>query len=150
MNIIIIEDNEFKRKKLYDFLIDLESIKTIDTAFSYSSGLNKCLNNNYDLLILDMSMPTYDKSTLETGGRFRTYGGKEILRQLKRKNKSKPFIVVSQYPKFSENEETLSLEEIGNSLFELFPIDYLGLVFYDTSSAVWKSELEKLILGNIE
>lgn len=149
MNILIIEDNEFKRKKLYDFLINLEYISNIDTAFSYSSGLRKCLNNDYDLLILDMSMPTYDKNSTETGGRFRTYGGREIVRQLQRKKKIKSFIIVSQYPKFSENDETLSLEEIGNSLSETLSEEYIGLVFYDTSSAVWKAELEKLIIGSL-
>jgi DNA-binding NarL/FixJ family response regulator len=147
VNILLIEDNEFKKKKLYNFLIELQNIKNIDIASSYTSGITKCLSNNYDLLILDMSMPTYDKSSTETGGDFRTYGGKEIVRKLKRKRKDTPFIVVSQHPKFSENEETLSLEEIGDSFSETSSEHYLGLVFYDTSSAVWKSELEKLILG---
>ena len=55
MNILLIEENEFKKKKLYNFLIELQNIKNIDIASSYTSGITKCLSNNYDLLILDIN-----------------------------------------------------------------------------------------------
>lgn len=145
MNLLLIEDNEHKKKKLMDFIHSISSSINIDEANSYTTGLKKSLSGSYDLLILDMSMPTYDKSCNESGGRFRTYGGKEIVRKLKRKNINIPFIIVSQYPKFNENSQTSSLEEIGHILEELSPKNYIKTIFYDTSSSNWKNDLEKEI-----
>lgn len=142
MNIIMIEDNEHKRKKIKDFIISINSSIVIDESNSYNSGLEKCLNNTFDLLILDMSMPTFDKDKNESGGRFRTYGGKEIVRQLKRKNKELPFIIVSQHPNFNENSRTSSLKEIGEILKETSPDFYIDTIFYDTSSSSWKKNLK--------
>lgn len=147
MKIIIIEDNEHKRKKVKDFILKVNKNIVIDEAYSYTSGLKKCLSLEYDLLVIDMTMPTYDKSNSESGGRFRTYGGKEIIRQLKRKKRELPFVVVSQYSKFSENNETLSLDEIAQQLKEISPNFYTETVLYDTSSSNWKIRLEDIILS---
>ena len=145
MKIILIEDNEHKRKKIKDFINNLDKDILIEEAYSYTSGLKKCLDNIFDLLIIDMTMPTYDKSSSESGGRFRTYGGKEIIRQLKRKNKEIPFVVVSQYSKFSENNETLSLEEIAEQLNNISQEFYIDTLLYDTSSSNWKILLENIL-----
>ncbi|MDN5107114.1 response regulator [Aliarcobacter butzleri] len=145
MKIILIEDNEHKRKKIKDFISNIDKSILIEEAYSYTSGLKKCLENAFDLLIIDMTMPTYDKSSSESGGRFRTYGGKEIIRQLKRKNKEIPFVVVSQYSKFSENNETLSLEEIAEQLNTISKEFYIDTVLYDTSSSNWKILLENIL-----
>ncbi len=45
MNILLIEDNEFKKKKLYNFLIELQNIKNIDLDFTV-------LQSQYSLEIL--------------------------------------------------------------------------------------------------
>ena len=149
MKIIMIEDNEHKRRKLTELMKSIDSSIIISEANSYTTGLEMCISSTYDLLILDMSMPTYDKSNSESGGRFRTYGGKEIIRQLKRKKRNIPFIIVSQYPKFSEDSKTVSLQELGELLKNTSPEYYLETIFYDTSSSIWKkdlkNEIEKLL-----
>lgn len=150
MKIMIIEDNEHKRKKIKDFILNLSDDIHIDEAYSYTTGLKKCLNNKYQLLILDMTMPTYEKSQSESGGTFRTYGGKEIIRQLKRKNKELPFVIVSQYSKFSDNTTTLSLDEISKQLKDVSPNFFIETVLYDTSSSNWKIILEEIIKVRIQ
>jgi CheY-like chemotaxis protein len=146
MKIIVIEDNDHKRKKILDLINNINQDIIIDTANSYNSGLTKCKQNIYDFLILDMSMPTFDKSNDESGGDSRTYGGTEIIRQLKRKGKEIPFILLSQNPKFTNNNQTLSLEEIGEELKILSPNYYKRTVFYNTSSSRWKKEITEEIL----
>ncbi len=148
MKILLIEDNEHKRKKINDFINNLNLDINIDLACSYTTGLNKAKTETYDLLILDMSMPTFDKTPNESGGRFRTFGGKEIIRQLKRKRKEVAFCIVSSYPKFSEdNNQTFSLEDIGKMLEEVSPEYYIGTIFYNTREIKWREDLEKIIIN---
>lgn len=145
MKIAIVEDNIHKRTKLTSFFD--ANFKDIDyqEASSYSSGINLIESNEFDLLILDMSMPTYDITKTDSGGKFRTEGGKEILKRLKRKNKLVPFIIVTQYSTFSETTGTKTLEDVRDEVQSLFPEYFKSLIFYDTSSISWKEELAEEI-----
>lgn len=141
MNIAIIEDNIHKRNKITSFLeSNFENIYYLE-ASSYSSGINLIENNSFDFLILDMTMPTYDITKIDSGGRFRTEGGKEILKRLKRKNKLLPFIILTQYSTFSETTGVKNLETMKNEIENLFPDYFKALIFYDTTSISWKEEL---------
>lgn len=145
MKIAIIEDNIHKRKKITSFLNTNYEDKIVSEASSYSSGIELIENNKFDFLILDMSMPTYDISKTDGGGRFRAYGGKEILKRLKRKQKLLPFVIITQYSTFSETTGTKTLEEIKEEIAELFPSYYISVIFYDTTSLAWRDELEKVM-----
>ena len=148
MKILIVEDSDNKVKKIISFLKSIKNKNIdIDCAFSYTTGLNKAIDNEYNLLILDMSIPTYEKSSNEAGGRSRIFGGKEIVRQLQRENKLKPFIILTQYNKFDDNNKIKSLDEIETQLEKKFKEFHLKTIYYDTSSSIWKSILEKEILS---
>ncbi|MFA7090716.1 MAG: response regulator [Arcobacteraceae bacterium] len=146
MKILVVDDSEYKIKKIVTLLDSIrEKNITYDKAFSYTSGLNKALKNNYDLIILDMSMPTYDKTKNESGGRFRVFGGKEIVRQLKREKKIAPFIILTQYSQFDDTDKIKTLEDLETFFDEKFSEFHISTIFYDTSSSKWKILLEEKI-----
>ena len=145
MKIIIVEDNAIKRNKIVSFIKLNYNGFIIDEAFSYSSSIELIKKNDYDLLFLDMSIPTYDIKDKESGGRFRAFGGKDILKYLKRKKKLLPFIIITQYTTFSELRGTKTLEQITNEICKSFSPYYLKTIFYDTASILWKDELLKEI-----
>lgn len=145
MNIAIIEDNIHKRNKITSFLESHFENITYSEASSYSSGINLIEGNTFDFLILDMTMPTYDITKTDSGGRFRTEGGKEILKRLKRKKKLLPFIIVTQYSTFSETTGVKTLETMRTEIKNLFPEHFKSLIFYDTTSTSWKEELSGVL-----
>lgn len=143
MNILVIEDNVIKRDKLCDFLSSSFKVN-ISEAASYNSGLKALLERDFDLLILDMSMPTFDRTTATNGGRFRDLGGKEIAVRLKKQGRLIPFIVVTGYSDFSVNAENLSISQIDEILQTLGDV-YKGYVFFDAVESVWKEQLIEII-----
>lgn len=146
MKILVVDDSEYKIKKIVTFLDSLKGNNiSYDKAFSYTSGLNKALKNNYDFIILDMSMPTYDKTKNESGGRPRVFGGKEIVRQLKREKKLVPFVILTQYSQFDDTDKIKTLEDLESFFTQKFPEFHIGTIFYDTSSTKWKNLLEEKI-----
>ncbi len=145
MKIVIIEDNVHKRKKIKSFLDSNYDYPKIKEASSYSSGIEMVEGGTFDFLILDMTLPTYDITSDDGGGNFRVFGGKDILKRLKRKNFLLPFVVVTQYSTFSETTGTKSLEVIKEDISELFPDHCKGVIFYDTTSTAWKDELAEVL-----
>lgn len=86
MKILIIEDDKNKLKQVTSFLRKIYINTEIIERYSYNSGIRELLTGSrFDLLLLDMSMPTFDITSVESGGRPKPFAGKEILRKLKKK-----------------------------------------------------------------
>lgn len=112
---------------------------------SYNSGLRAIIGEEFDLLLLDMSIPTYDISLEETGGRTRPFGGKDILEQIQRKKISCKVIVITQFEIFGEKR--INLEQLKKELSVEFTNNYLGTVYYNPSSDIWTRELEEYLIS---
>jgi len=151
MRILIIEDDQIKIIQLIQYLNDKFKECYINKKFSYQSGLKEIVDYDYDLILLDMSIPTYDITKSEHGGRKRPYGGKEIIRQMIRRNKKIPVIVVTQFEKFGELENSTTLNQLDNELTSLYSEVYLGIAYYSAILDSWKDEIDELIkkIGDI-
>ena len=145
MKIAIVEDNIHKRKKIRSFLDTNDKEFIFGEAASYSSGVEMLEKEKFDFLILDMSLPTYDIENKDGGGNLRNFGGKDILKRLKRKKKLLPFVIVTQYTTFSESTRIQTLEELKKEISQLFSEYFKKIIFYDTTSIVWKDELAEVI-----
>lgn len=145
MELLIVEDDEIKFRQIYDFLkAELHDLN-ITKRKSYQSGLKEIISYKYDLIILDMSMPTYDITSTESGEPYRAFAGKEILSEMKRKKVSARTIIVTQFENFGQDEDITTLEELKNTLYNCFPQTYKGTVFYSAAESNWKDELRLLL-----
>jgi CheY-like chemotaxis protein len=142
--ILIIEDDKIKIEKLSNFFEGYNyTIKE-----SYHSGLKELIDGfgNYSFLILDMTIPLWDKGNNNLGGNYEQFGGERILREIKRRKKEIPTILVSMFDVFPTPEGNLTFEELNSHLKSQFPSFYVGGVFYNAIEAdKWKTELRNLI-----
>lgn len=145
MKILVVEDNVFKQQKVLSFLENAFHEFKVDTAASYNSAIKITKETLFDILILDMSLPTYNKSSSESGGKFRTFGGVEVLRKLKRKNKLRNFVLLTGFDAFSRDGQTVTIENIELDLASDYSGHFKGLVFYNSSSTEWEINLLKII-----
>ena len=148
MNTLIVEDDENKRKQISEFLKSEIPDIYIAERKSYQSGLKEILKGNIDLILLDMSMPTYDISSTEAGGRPRPFAGRDILRYMDRKKIKVPVIIVTQFETFGEAEETISLSELQTMMEKNHTNTYKGTVYYNASLNSWKDDLKNVSYRN--
>ncbi|MFB4410181.1 hypothetical protein [Pantoea sp. ANP04] len=149
MNILIVEDIEYKREKVISSLFNMSSRIVIDVAKSFSSAVNLANDNKYELIILDMSIPTYDKGPNENGGRFRVYGGKDIIRKLLRKNDIPRIVILTQHTTFGEVGDQKTTDTLSEEIEALIGDKFLGIIKYDSTKPQWKEELNKIVQGLI-
>lgn len=153
MKILLIEDDPNKQREIRDFLDDyFDSNCSIIERRSFQSGYQELLENQYELLLLDMSMPTFDIEQGESGGRSRPYAGKDILMRLKSKKIILPVIVITQFVRFGERSNYITLNELEEELKNKFSANYLKTVYYQSTSNEWKKLLKEVldeIRGNI-
>lgn len=145
MSLLIIEDDVNKIMQIKDFIKKNYRDLKINEAYSFQSGLEKVLDLKPKIILLDMSLPTYDISINERGGRPRSFGGRDILSQIKRKKINSKAIIVTQFEDFQDEKESKSLDELKTQLACDFKENYSGTVCYQPSKIEWQSELKALI-----
>lgn len=151
MQILIVEDDPNKCRNILEFLHEsrFSTQMEILEAHSYQSGLALAKARRPELVLLDMSLPTFDISSTETGGSLRTYGGKDILNELQRKGIPSRVIIVTQFDTFGEGVRRMTLKQLALGLARDFPINYAGVVYYDAARSDWKSSLDALIRAQV-
>ena len=145
MEILIVEDDENKRMQTSGFIKDLVADVRIDTANALQSGLRKIIGGYFDLIILDMSMPTFDIDLHEDGGRMQAYAGREILWQMERREIEIPVVVLTQFDVFGKGDDALTLRELDETLRTTHSNIYKGSVYYDVAMGTWKDKLRNAI-----
>jgi CheY-like chemotaxis protein len=141
MLILVVEDDENKRTQLLGFLRQWFTAHEVRIARSMKSGLRAIVNGGVDLVLLDMTMPTFDISADEDGGRPQAYAGREILRQMDRRGVHTPVIVFTQFSRFGEGQDDLTLEQLDAELREAHAATYRGHVYYDAAVSGWQEQL---------
>nr|WP_024309744.1 response regulator [Pseudomonas sp. P818] len=142
MKVLLIEDEEHKRAAIAQqvhscvgqelVLVECESLR---------GGLRAIISDeNFDLILLDMSMPGFDSS--EGSSDFEepeSFAGKEILAQMKFRGIRVPVVVVTQYKAFARG--TVGLEELTDFCSKEFSGIFQEAIYYSTVVESWKKDL---------
>lgn len=152
--ILLVEDDENKRSQLVSYietwLLNQGFNGHVATARSFRSGLAAIIQKEADVIILDMTMPTYDVGPTEDGGRPQAYAGRELLRQMDRRGIHASVLVVTQFDRFGEPPRLLTLEQLDAELSEAHPSLYFGSVYYDVVRDGWRSRLAELLAAAVD
>jgi CheY-like chemotaxis protein len=147
MKILLVEDDDNKRTQIETFVRASFPATSLQLARSVRSGLNALLSGTYDLVLMDMTMPTFDVGIDEDGGRPQAYAGRELLRQMDRRGITTPVVVITGYDTFGGDAEVLTLSQLDAQLRSSHPVTYAGSVYYDASVAGWQEALGSIIGG---
>jgi CheY-like chemotaxis protein len=142
-NVLLIEDDEVKRQSIQQALTSKFRVRVF-FANSVRSAII-ALEAEYDLLIADMSLPTYDIEARERGGTPRPFGGIEVFEHLERIESSVPVVVVTSYPAISDGKKSLTVSDLEVQLRTDFPLTFRGIVYFDFAYAEWEQKFIDLL-----
>jgi len=141
MKVLLVEDEEHKRTELAEFLAG-EGIgkNDITVAAGVREAVLSVITTEYDLIVLDMALPTFSKTDKEEsdGGFAQAVGGVEVLRALSSVEKMSSIIIVTQYPDIILNGEKIRLEKAPKIISKKYKQNVLGAVLYSFKSPTWQ------------
>lgn len=143
--ILIVEDSEAKLSSILAALTTVIPREKIACSRSVKSALKSLKQNEFSMIIADMSLPTYDVKVGERGGTPRPFGGIEIFDHLQRTEKKTPVAVVSSYPAIVEGNTSLTLHALSEKLAKDYPDNFSGYVFFDSTYLTWEVELLEIV-----
>ncbi len=145
MRILLVEDDDHKMNDIIGYIRTLNMTIEISTARSVESGVQSAIDNSFNLLLLDMTIPNFDITEKSDGGKSYKNGGEIIVKELLDEDVDFNCAVITQYETF--NNETI--DQIGLRIQRLCGKKYFGFVKYNTSNESWKNDLKQM-LENVE
>jgi len=134
--VLIIEDDNFKIRDIKKCLTDWD----ITAVESVRDGVVSIANEKFDLVILDMSLPTYKKTSRTSSGSSQAQGGLEVLREIKSNADQTKVIIVSQYPDIELDGNLIALEKAPELLKDRYRANMIGAIIYDSESHDWQNK----------
>ncbi|MGQ7242989.1 hypothetical protein ACUN9V_05940 [Salinicola sp. V024] len=147
MKILIVEDDENKRIQLSNYLDEVVPDAFLLIERSLQSGVRRIRREQFDLVILDMTLPTFDPSSDEPGDDTVIFGGKDFLSQMDRFDIIAPVIVFTQFEVFGRGLNEVDLKDLDQELKKGFPEIYHSVVYYHASIDSWKTSLKAALVG---
>lgn len=151
--ILIADDQQEKQRSLKEFLEHNFSDYITDSSYSFRSTREKIINNNYSLILLDMTMPSSDSKThsdFVSDGKGRALAGKDIIQTMHYRKTEIPVIIVTQFDVFGRHNQLTSIEDIASDLLSNYPSIVKGYILWDYQGETWKDVLLNLIKGCIK
>lgn len=142
MEILIIEDNTNKLEHIRRFFEKHCIGCTIEETYSFSGGRKKVFAKVWDLVVLDMSLPTYDITHSESGGDKKPIAGINIIKRMKHRNILYPTIIITQFETFDDDK--ISLKSLNEELEEKYSEIWKGTIYYGDDD--WEKKLKKVLL----
>ena len=141
MKVLLIEDDQNKVERVRSFLRDNVPDLAIEHAGSFNSGMRLLLGQNFDALILDMTLPMVDITTKDPSGFKREhFGGRLVLREMQLRGINTPTVVLTQFDQFGDGPDEMTLEQLDRELKDAFKF-YEGSIYYSASHETWAVEL---------
>jgi CheY-like chemotaxis protein len=141
MVVLLVEDDDFKAADVKKVILEFVLNHQIENAASVTSALRALSRGKYELVILDMSLPTFDLSGPGGGGSPEGQGGIEVLRLAKRLSHDSACVIVTQYPDIEIDGKEVSLETASKLLSEKFGMKVVNCILYEFDSDHWRSQL---------
>lgn len=146
LKILIADDTEEKINAIEEVLLNSNFlISNIEYSHSYNSTTKKLKINNFDLLILDMSMPTFDPSPNRKKSSPRALAGKDIMTKMKYRGIDIPVIIITQFDVFGRHSDAVGLDDLVDDLSLMFPNIFMGHIYYNPQSIAWSNELINMV-----
>ena len=140
----MVEDDGYKSAAIEQWIEATYEDTEVKLADSYKDGCVAALDEKFDLLILDMSLPA---RTQKAGASKDTIvnGGELIIRELLDEDEDFYAVILTQYETF--NGETI--EAIEDRLRQMCGDKFAGCISYNSQDDSWKNNL-KTVLDHVK
>ncbi len=144
MKILCMEDQEDKYQHI-DAVLKQNGITQVFWEKNCQNGLMRLLENDFDYLLLDMSMPLSDVDYKKES--FDSFAGLSVLQEIKRKKYNIKVVIVTGFNDFERGKKIITLAELESEIEQKYKDYYVGHIKYDSTSIEWQRNLIQILLG---
>lgn len=146
MKILLVEDEKNKSENIKIYLEREFETAQVDITKSYTTAMKSIYKKQYDLVLLDMSIPFTELGQENIDqNEFESFGGISVLDELIRINYQTFVIVITAFDVIGEDENRITLNQLHEQMRIDYPQIYVDSIHYNSSSIEWKNFLKAQI-----
>lgn len=149
-SILLIEDDETKMQSVLNAITRECPSAHVMTVRSVRKAIDTLSGTEFDLVVADMSLPTFDIELRERGGTPRPFGGIEVFEHLEKIGSNVPVLVVTSYPVLSDGKRSLTVGDLKQQLINDFSNNFAGIVYFDSAYTDWEREFRRFLTETFE
>lgn len=140
--VLLVEDEVHKREEMKQCVLEVYGFEP-EIVDGVRGAVVKVMEEDYDIIILDMALPTFGESADDKiKGHDQAQGGVEVLRALNAVKKKTKIVIVTQYPDFYIGNTKVKLKQAPKVVSDKYKQDVIGAVLYHYKS---KSTLQRIM-----
>ena len=145
MKILFVEDDDFKTKQVSELIRDILPEVDLTVARSVNMGMKAFKTDEFNLVLLDMSLPSFDKRPGDSGNLPQSFGGMEIMSYVDRFDLSTKVLVITQFEKLGTGSKQMDIVTLKDKLQNEYPSMFLGLIYFSATSDEWRLHLKEAL-----
>ncbi|NTG38731.1 response regulator [Agrobacterium rhizogenes] len=146
-HILLVEDDPYKETGLRRAMLEIVGDMELRLATSVQTAVAAVRSIVFDLVILDMALPSHDRSLGKGNPRQMPSGGLEVLLNLNEKRRVDPVIIVTQYPEIEVNGQLIPINQVPDVLLGFVDVSLRGIVLYDEFAPEWREQFQTIVRG---
>lgn len=145
-NILIIEDDSFKMDTLVALVRAGTNEVNIHCVTDVASAISAVDQEKFDLIIIDMALPSHPVISGEGSPMSLLTGGLEILFELSSLKRQDNCIIVTQYPEIEIAGQFFSVPEAADAIRQYYSCEVVACLHYPSEEmSEWKDTLTGLL-----
>lgn len=141
--VLLVEDDAFKQKELEQALLGWMRGAEIRVARSVRHALSLLGERAYDLIVLDMALPSHETRPAAAQPMSQPSGGLELLLELAYEGRRDPVIIVTQYPEIEFDGRLYALVQFARAFARKASANLRAAVYFNVLDGGWRTELRK-------
>lgn len=146
MNILLVDDSDYKLQEIKTLLDDIPISKEVRVARSFQGCLRVLEEFVPDVVLMDMTLPTSEDPDGGLDGRDRLFGGRDLIAEIDFSGISTKVIIVSQFDQFDEASIAINLQTLTRRLQAEYPKLLIGSIYYSNVDSAWQKQLRTWII----
>lgn len=145
ISILIVEDDQFKLDSVLIFLAEFGNDVSVRTCEALSTAIEILGKQSFDVVILDMSIPSHPVAPGAGSPYSFPSGGLDVLFEIDSEGHQCTSIILTQYPEIEIDGKLIPLTSAAKEIEEKFDIVVAGCIQYFQDSETWKSSIRNIL-----
>ena len=145
MEILVIEDDEHKFSEMESLIRNCAPQSRICRSLSLVEARKSIRDHLYDLVIIDMAIPSHTPEKGEGAPISLLNGGIDIVLEISLSQRDDRCVIVTQYPDIEISGDFFPVNAARSELARKLQCEVEACIYYEHNSEAWKGELKKLI-----
>lgn len=145
MDVLLVEDDSFKQESIARLLSSMFEGVDIESVVDVRSAVKAVNRRSYDLIIIDMALPSHAITAGGGAPMSLLTGGLEVVLELAALDRTDPAIIVTQYPEIEIGGKFFPVGRAAQEIGRRFGYQIAGCVEYSEDAAAWHPTFVKIL-----